>query len=54
MKIEGKFLYYTVVIQLLSCWILCNPMDYSTSGSPALHYLPELDQIPAHWVSDAI
>ena len=32
----------------------CNPIDYSTPGSPVLYYLPELAQIHVHWVSDAI
>ena len=54
MEIEGKFLYDIVVVQLLSCLILCNPMDCSTSGSPVLRYLPEFVQIPVHWVGDAI
>ena len=31
---------------------LCNPTDYSTPGSPVLHYLPEFAQIHVHWVSD--
>ena len=48
MKIEGKFLYYIVVVQLLSYLILCNPMDCSTSGTPVLRYLPEFAQIPVH------
>ena len=30
-----------------SCLTLCNPMDYSTSGSPVLHYLLEFAQIHA-------
>ena len=29
-------------------------MDRSTSGFPALHYLPEFAQTYVHWVSDAI
>ena len=33
---------------------LCNTMDYSTPGFPALHHLPELAQTHVHWVSDAI
>ena len=32
---------------------LCFPIDCSTPGSSALHYLPEFAQTPVHWVSDA-
>ena len=37
-----------------SCCSVANLMDYSTSGSPALHCFPAFAQIHAHWVSDAI
>ena len=37
-----------------SCPTLCDPMDFSTSGFPVLHYLPEIAQTHVHWVSDAI
>ena len=37
-----------------SCPTLCNPMDCSTLGFPALHYLPELAQTNVHWVSEDI
>ena len=37
-----------------SCTTFCDPMDRSISGFPVLHYLPELAQIHAHWVGDAI
>ena len=30
------------------CPILCNPMDYSTPGSPVLHHLPEFAQTHVH------
>ena len=43
-----------VVVQLLSCPILCDPMDCSTSGFPVLHYLLELAQTDVHWVGNAI
>ena len=33
------------------CLTLCDPMDMP--GFPVLHYLPELAQTLAHWVSDA-
>ena len=36
------------------CPTLCDPMDYSTSGFPVLHYLPEFAQIYVHWIGDAI
>ena len=32
------------VVQLLSCLILCDPMDCSTPGFPVLYHLPELAQ----------
>ena len=37
-----------------SCLTLCNPMDYSLSGSPVHHQLLESTQTHVHWVSDAI
>ena len=36
------------------CPTLCNPMDCSTPGFPALHYLPEFVQTHVHWVGGAI
>ena len=36
------------------CPTLCDSMDYSMSGFPVLHCLPELAQTHVHWVSDAI
>ena len=37
-----------------SCPTFCDPMDYSTSGFPVHHQLPELAQTHVHRVSDAI
>ena len=37
-----------------SCPILCDHMDYSTPGFPALYYLPEFAQTDVHQVNDAI
>ena len=37
-----------------SCPTLCDPMDLSTPGFPALHYLPALAHTNVHLVSDAI
>ena len=37
-----------------SCPTLCDPMDCSTPGFPALHYLPEFAQTHVHWVNDVI
>ena len=37
-----------------SCLTLSNPLDCSTPGSPALHYLSGFAKIHAHWVHDAI
>ena len=36
------------------CPTLATPMDYSRSGFPALHYLPEFAQTHVHWIDDAI
>jgi len=36
------------------CLTHCNPMDYSMTGLPVHHQLPELVQIHVHRVSDAI
>ena len=41
-------------VQLLSCPTLCNPMDCSMPGFPALHQLSEFAQTHVHQVSDAI
>ena len=36
------------------CPTLCYPMDYSTSGFPVHHQLPELAQTHVHRVGDTI
>ena len=48
------FWLYDLVVQPLSRVRLWYPMDYSTSGFPVLHYLPELAQTHVHWDGDAI
>ena len=37
-----------------SCLTLHSPMDCSMPGFPVLHHLPEVAEIHAHWVGDAI
>ena len=37
-----------------SCPTLCDPMNYSTSGFPVHHQLPESTHTHVHWVGDAI
>ena len=37
-----------------SCLTLCDPMDYCAPGFPIHHQLPELTQVHAHQVGDAI
>ena len=37
-----------------SCPALCDPMNYSISGFPVHHQLPEFTQTHVHWVGDAI
>ena len=49
---KGENTLFKIVILLLSCVWLCNPMDYSMPHYPVLHYLPEFAQIHIHWVSD--
>ena len=48
----GVLSYYCSVTQL--CLTLCDPMDCSTPGFPALHYLPEFAQTRVHWVGDVL
>jgi len=36
------------------CLTLSNPTDYSMSGFPVLHYLPQFSQTHVPWISDAI
>ena len=50
----AKGVKFNVVVQLLSCVTLCDPMDCSRPGFPIFHYLPEFAQIHVHWVGDAI
>ena len=37
-----------------SCSTLCSPMDWSVSGLPVYHQLPEFTQTHVHWAIDAI
>ena len=37
-----------------SCLTLCDPMDCSTPGFPALHHLLEFAKTHVHWVGDVI
>ena len=46
--------YVFVVVQLLSCLTLCDPVDCSTPDFPVLHYLPEFAETHVHSISDAI
>ena len=38
----------------MSCPSLCKPTDYSSTGFPVLHYLPEFAQVHVHLVGDAM
>ena len=42
-----------VIVQLLSCAQLCDPVDCSTPGLPVICHLPELTQTHIQWVCDA-
>ena len=44
--------HVVAVVQL--CLTLCDPMDCSTPGFSALHYLLEFAQTHVHWIHDAI
>ena len=46
------FRFVVAVVQLLSHIWLCDPMDYSPTGSSILHSLPESANIHVHWVGD--
>ena len=35
---------------LQSCPTLCDPMDYSTPGSPVPHHLPKFAQVHVHCI----
>ena len=50
--IANRYICCCSVAQL--CPTLCNPMDCSTPGLPALQHFLEFAQIHIHWVSDAI
>ena len=43
-----------VVVQLLSCFWLCNPINCSMPGFPVLHHLLEFALTHVHWVGDTI
>ena len=45
-----------VVVVVIQSWshVLCDSVDCSMPGFPALHYLPEFVQTHVHWVRDAI
>ena len=53
---SSQFMYCwsLIVVQSLSHFWLCDPMNCSTPGFPVLHYLLELAQTRVHWVGDAI
>ena len=50
-QLDKGCVQFSSVVQL--CLNLCNPMDCSTPGLP-VHHPPQLAQIHAHWVDDAI
>ena len=43
-----------VVVQLLSRYWLCDPMDCGIPGLPTLHHLLEFAQVQVHCISDAM
>ena len=51
----GSFLLWMCCCSVAqSCPTLCDPVDCSMPGFPALHHLLELAQTHVHWVGDAI
>ena len=50
----GQFLEQLLFFQLINRVTLCNTMDCSMPGFPALHDLPEFPQTDVHGVSDVI
>ena len=44
----GVVCVFFIVVPLLNCVRLCDPMDCSTPGSSVLHYLLEFVQIHVH------
>ena len=51
---KNYFIKYQFSSVAQSCPTLCDPMDCSMPGFPALHFLPELSETHDHWVNDAI
>ena len=51
---EAYYFSPFVVVQSHLCPTLDDPVDCSTPGFPALHYLLKLAQTHVHWVGDAI
>ena len=52
--LEGLIQYHQFSSVNHLCPTLCNPMDWSMSGFPVNHQLPELAQTHVNWVGDAI
>ena len=44
----AQSLAFVVVVQSHNCMTLCDPMDFSTPGFPALNYHPEFTKTPIH------
>ena len=47
-------IYCSCCLVSQSCPTLCNPVDCSTPGFPALHHLPQFAQTHVHWTGNAI
>ena len=52
--IPSVILVNSTVVQLLSSFWFCDPMDHSMPGLPVHHQLPGFTQTLVHWVGDAI
>ena len=52
--VSRHFCLFVVVVQLLSCVRLCDPVNCSRPDSSVPHQLPELTQTHVHKVGDAI
>ena len=54
LKNHNQLLVFQFSFQMLSCPILCDPMDCKTTGFPVHHQLLDLAQTHVHSVGDAI
>ena len=54
LEIHHNVLYILLLFSHSVMSTLCDPMDYSMSGFPVLHHLPEFAQTHVHRIGDVI